>query len=117
MTHVNNYTGVSYADDPTIIGYETGNELGGIVFGDKNVPVEWTREICQLIKKLGMSLRSLSPNTSNTAIFLTAATCNAAPSIVRMPSRHSPRFPVAFRTMNICALPKFQLTTNTYRTK
>ncbi|KUJ08109.1 glycoside hydrolase [Mollisia scopiformis] len=53
MTHVNSYTGVSYADDPTIIGYETGNELGGIVFGDKNVPVKWTREICQLIKTLG----------------------------------------------------------------
>tara|TARA_R110002060_G_scaffold53688_2_gene64367 strand:- start:893 stop:1048 length:156 start_codon:yes stop_codon:yes gene_type:complete len=31
MTHVNLYTGLSYADDPTIIGYETGNELNGIV--------------------------------------------------------------------------------------
>jgi len=50
---VNTYTGISYADDPTIIGYETGNELGGTVFGDKNVSTAWTREICQLIKKLG----------------------------------------------------------------
>lgn len=55
MTHVNQYTGISYAEDPTIIGYETGNELGGTTFGDKNVSVEWTREICQLIKKLGSS--------------------------------------------------------------
>lgn len=54
MTHVNAYTGISYAEDPTIIGYETGNELGGLMFGDKNVLNEWTCEICQLIKKLGL---------------------------------------------------------------
>jgi len=53
LTHVNPYTGLTYAQDPTVIGYETGNELGGIVFGDKNVPVAWTREICQFIKQLG----------------------------------------------------------------
>jgi mannan endo-1,4-beta-mannosidase len=53
LTHVNTYTGLTYAQDPTIIGYETGNELGGIVFGDKDVPVAWTREICQYIKQLG----------------------------------------------------------------
>ena len=53
LTHVNSYTGLTYAQDPTIIGYETGNELGGLVFGDKDVPVEWTREICQFIKQLG----------------------------------------------------------------
>ncbi|KAG0649670.1 hypothetical protein D0Z07_3947 [Hyphodiscus hymeniophilus] len=53
LTHVNPYTGLTYAQDPTIIGYETGNELSGLEFGDKDVPVEWTREICQFIKKLG----------------------------------------------------------------
>ncbi|CZR61896.1 uncharacterized protein PAC_11793 [Phialocephala subalpina] len=53
MTHVNPYTGITYAADPTIIGYETGNELGGVKFGDKNVSVEWTREICRHIKTLG----------------------------------------------------------------
>jgi mannan endo-1,4-beta-mannosidase len=53
LTHVNPYTGLSYAEDPTIIGYETGNELNAIKWGDKNVPAEWIREICRFIKKLG----------------------------------------------------------------
>lgn len=53
LTHVNPYTGLSYAEDPTIIAYETGNELDGIVWGDKNVPNDWIREICQFVKQLG----------------------------------------------------------------
>ncbi|KAH9216806.1 hypothetical protein DL95DRAFT_495856 [Leptodontidium sp. 2 PMI_412] len=52
MTHVNSYTGLGYSEDPTIIGYETGNELNGIVWGDKDVPIEWIVEICSLIKGL-----------------------------------------------------------------
>ena len=53
LTHVNPYTGLTYAQDPTIIGYETGNEMNGLKFGDKDVPVAWTREICQYVKSLG----------------------------------------------------------------
>jgi len=54
MAHMNPYTGISYAQNPTIMTYETGNELGGPVFGNKDVAVAWTRDICQFVKKLGM---------------------------------------------------------------
>ena len=60
LTHINPYTGLSYAEDPTIIGYETGNELNGLKWGDKDVPVEWIREICSFVKKLGNFLPSTS---------------------------------------------------------
>ncbi len=53
MTHRNPYTGLTYAEDPTIFAYETGNELSGPHFGDKDVSVAWTQEIAQYIKKLG----------------------------------------------------------------
>ena len=33
ITHKNPYTGLTYAEDPTIFAYETGNELGGPKFG------------------------------------------------------------------------------------
>ncbi|KAK3329055.1 glycoside hydrolase [Apodospora peruviana] len=52
LTHVNPYTNLTYADDPTIFAYETGNELCGPVWGDLNVPASWVREIGQYVKSL-----------------------------------------------------------------
>ncbi|KAK4095589.1 CAZyme family GH5 [Purpureocillium lilacinum] len=52
ITHVNPYTGLSYANDATIFAYETGNELSGPTFRDMNVPNEWTVEISQFVKSL-----------------------------------------------------------------
>jgi len=52
LTHRNQYTNLTYAEDPTIFAYETGNELGGPQFGDMNVPNSWTQQIASLIKQL-----------------------------------------------------------------
>ena len=52
ITHVNPYTGLTYAEDPTVFAFETGNELGGPIFGDQYLPNSWTREIAQFIKSL-----------------------------------------------------------------
>ncbi len=42
LTHVNIYTGVAYRDDPTIMAWETGNEL--------RAPARWVRTISAYIK-------------------------------------------------------------------
>lgn len=52
LTHVNQYTGLTYAEDPTIAMIETGNELSGPNFGDEYVPNSWTLEIANYIKSL-----------------------------------------------------------------
>lgn len=53
LTHKNQYTGLSMAEDPTVAIVETGNELGGPNFGDEYVPNEWTQEITSFVKSLG----------------------------------------------------------------
>ncbi|KAF8601599.1 glycoside hydrolase [Ceratobasidium sp. AG-I] len=52
LNHVNQYTGIALKDDPTILGWETGNELSAVRFGDGPAPAKWTKEIAQLVKKL-----------------------------------------------------------------
>ncbi|TPX30460.1 hypothetical protein SmJEL517_g05970 [Synchytrium microbalum] len=45
----NTVTGVVYRDDPTILGFETGNELGG---WDYSTPSDWTIDICKFIRSI-----------------------------------------------------------------
>lgn len=52
VTHVNPYTNLSYAEDPTIFAYESGNELLGPIWGDMNCPRDWVQEIAQYVKEL-----------------------------------------------------------------
>ncbi|OAA68738.1 Glycoside hydrolase, subgroup, catalytic core [Niveomyces insectorum RCEF 264] len=52
LTHVNRYTNLTYAADPTIFAYETGNELTGPVWGDMDVPADWLRATARLVKTL-----------------------------------------------------------------
>ncbi|KAK4046663.1 hypothetical protein OIO90_006475 [Microbotryomycetes sp. JL221] len=52
MTRVNTYTGVRYGDDPTIMAYETGNELGGW-HNLEGWPLQaWTAEMTSYMKSL-----------------------------------------------------------------
>jgi len=50
LTHKNQYTGLTLAEDPTVSIIETGNELGGPIFGDMWVPNSWTQEIASYVK-------------------------------------------------------------------
>ncbi|KAK2589948.1 hypothetical protein QQS21_012370 [Conoideocrella luteorostrata] len=52
ITHVNSYTGLTYAQDPTIFAFETGNELSGPIFRDMNIPIPWTTDIARFVKSL-----------------------------------------------------------------
>ncbi|KAL1860435.1 hypothetical protein Daus18300_009209 [Diaporthe australafricana] len=52
LTHVNPYTNLTYAEDPTIFAYESGNELAGPVWADMNVLTEWVEEIAGYVKSL-----------------------------------------------------------------
>ncbi|CDR37878.1 RHTO0S03e00562g1_1 [Rhodotorula toruloides] len=52
LTHVNQYTGVALKDDPTILAWETGNELGGYMLGGGAPPASWTKSIATYIKSL-----------------------------------------------------------------
>lgn len=50
LTHVNPYTNLTYAEDPTIFAFESGNELHGQHWMDKNCPPEWIQEIASFVK-------------------------------------------------------------------
>lgn len=50
LNHVNNYTGVALKDEPAILAWETGNELGQ---GSTAMPTSWSQMICQYIRTLG----------------------------------------------------------------
>ncbi|GAA5950817.1 hypothetical protein JCM21900_002027 [Sporobolomyces salmonicolor] len=52
LTHISPYTNLTLATDPTILAFETGNELGGWTGHDYAPPVEWSIAISQYLKEL-----------------------------------------------------------------
>lgn len=68
ITHKNPYTGLTYAEDPTVAMYETGNELGGPTFGDMDVPNAWTEEI-SASKATPSHPTKANTNTASTKVF------------------------------------------------
>ena len=47
LNHVNKYTGVALKDEPMIMAWESGNELGNPM-----MPTSWTLDICEYIKNI-----------------------------------------------------------------
>ena len=56
LNRKNTVTGWKYADDPTILAIETGNELGGRDADGPPPPGEWTVDIAQHIKSLAPNI-------------------------------------------------------------
>lgn len=54
LNHVNTYTGVAYKNDPTIMAWETGNELGGYGLKDGPPTASWTADITAYIKSIAL---------------------------------------------------------------
>ncbi|GAA5927988.1 uncharacterized protein JCM15063_006052 [Sporobolomyces koalae] len=52
LSHTSPYTNLSLATDPTILAFETGNELGGYTGKAYPPPVEWTTAISAFLKEL-----------------------------------------------------------------
>ncbi|GAA5932528.1 hypothetical protein JCM10213_005341 [Rhodosporidiobolus nylandii] len=52
LSRVNQYTGISYAQDPTILAWETGNELGGYINSEAWPPASWTNQTIDFIRAI-----------------------------------------------------------------
>lgn len=55
LNRVNSYTGVAYKDDPTILAWETGNELGAYFLSGGAPPSSWTSTIGSYIKSIAQN--------------------------------------------------------------
>lgn len=62
-------TGIAYKDDPTILAWETGNELGAYQLSEGAPPAAWTNTIASYIKSLAPRTLVMdgSDGTHNTA--------------------------------------------------
>ena len=60
LNHVNQYTGLALKDDPTILAWETGNEL--------SAPVDWVQTITGYIKKIDVCHLVMDGNLPDTLL-------------------------------------------------
>lgn len=56
LSHKSPYTGLAMSEDPTVLAFETGNELGGTKLATYPPPIAWTSAIANRLKVL-------APNT------------------------------------------------------
>ncbi|KAL8279268.1 hypothetical protein RQP46_008305 [Phenoliferia psychrophenolica] len=52
MSRVNTYNRLKYANDPTILAWETGNELGGYIGAEGYPPLAWTNAAAAQIRAI-----------------------------------------------------------------
>lgn len=52
LSHVNKFNGLMYLEDPTILAWETGNELGGYIGYDGYPPFKWSTQVLEILKGL-----------------------------------------------------------------
>ncbi|KPV77313.1 glycoside hydrolase family 5 protein [Rhodotorula graminis WP1] len=60
LNHTSPYTNLTMATDPTVLAFETGNELGGWTGDDYPPPAEWTTAVAQLLHELAPDTLVLS---------------------------------------------------------
>lgn len=56
LTHTNPYNSLAWGDDPTVLAWETGNELGGYIGQEGYPPASWTSTIAGVINEHSSSL-------------------------------------------------------------
>ncbi|HSW99523.1 MAG TPA: hypothetical protein VLH38_00635 [Patescibacteria group bacterium] len=71
LNHVNQYTGIAYKDDPTIMAWETGNEL-------YDAPTSWTQNIASYIKHNAGAKQLVADGSAYSNNHVTSAALTAA---------------------------------------
>jgi endo-1,4-beta-mannosidase len=56
LNHTNSYNGKKWGEDPTVLAWETGNELGAYIGKEGYPPATWTKEIAAVINQYSDSL-------------------------------------------------------------
>jgi mannan endo-1,4-beta-mannosidase len=56
MNHKNPYTGLTWANDPTIMAWETGNEFGAYMGKEGYPPASFTSSVADYIKSQTQAL-------------------------------------------------------------
>lgn len=103
LTHVNPYNGKKWGQDPTVLAWETGNELGAWEGLQGYPPAAWTKAVAGQIKSLTSSL--IIDGSSG---FYNDATGDTAPGLdsdlIDIMSSHS--YPRSFSTKEVALASK-----------
>jgi hypothetical protein len=77
LNRVNVYTGIAYKNDPTIMIWETGNELQNIVSGNVvQAPATWTQTITDYIKSIDSNHLTMDGSYGVATANLAIASCD-----------------------------------------